>query len=150
MIVCSFFLEGISVFVGRNLVTGLLGNKAGLGNFPTCSLQLLRTVSLVRPQKDASLLPTHVEVRHKYGGMRPSVGLEVNFRKSPAPMWKIGLFIVRCDHLQQGLSQQGVQVSFWHPGPRKTPILGGKDTLSLDQKFLKILIISRYLKKFYS
>ena len=26
----------------------------------------------------------------------------------------------------QGLSQQGVRVSFWHPGPRKMPILGGK------------------------
>ena len=50
----------------------------------------------------------------------------------------------------QGLSQQGVQVSFWHPGPRKTPIFGGKDTLSLGQNFLKILIISRYFKKFYS
>ena len=46
----------------------------------------------------------------------------------------------------QGLSQQGVQVSFWHPGPRKTPILGGKDTLSLGQNFLKILILTRYFK----
>ena len=51
---------------------------------------------------------------------------------------------------RQGLSQQGVQVSFWHPGPRKTPLLGVKDTLSLGQNFLKILIISRYLKKKYS
>ena len=58
----------------------------------------------------------------------------------------------------QGLSHQGVRVSFWHPGPRKMPILGGggggggggKDTLSFGQNFLKILITSRYLKKFYS
>ena len=28
--------------------------------------------------------------------------------------------------LRTGLSQQGVRVSFWHPGPRKIPILGGK------------------------
>ena len=48
----------------------------------------------------------------------------------------------------QGLSQQGVQVSFWHPGPRKIPILGGKDTLSIGQNFLKILITSRYSKSF--
>ena len=27
----------------------------------------------------------------------------------------------------QGLSQQGDRVSFWHPGIRKIPILGGKD-----------------------
>ena len=50
----------------------------------------------------------------------------------------------------QGLSQQGVRVSFWHPGPQKMPILGGKDTLSLGQNFLKILITTRYLEKFYS
>ena len=50
----------------------------------------------------------------------------------------------------QGLSQQGVRVSFWHPGPRKIPILGGKDTLSFDQNSLKILITSRYSKKFNS
>ena len=43
----------------------------------------------------------------------------------------------------QGLSQQGVWVSFWHPGPQKIPILGGKDTLSFSRNFLKILIISR-------
>ena len=39
---------------------------------------------------------------------------------------------------EQGLSQQGVWVSFWHPGPRKIPIFGGKDTLSFGQSFLKI------------
>ena len=41
-------------------------------------------------------------------------------------------------------------MSFWHPGPRKIPILGGKDTLSFGQNFLKVLIMGRYFKKFYS
>ena len=47
----------------------------------------------------------------------------------------------------KGLSHQGVRVSFWHPGPRKIPILRGKDTPSFGQKFLKISIISRYFIK---
>ena len=33
----------------------------------------------------------------------------------------------------QGLSPQGVRVSFWHSGPRKIPILEGKDTLFFGQ-----------------
>ena len=41
-------------------------------------------------------------------------------------------------------------MSFWHPGPQKMPIFGGKDTLSLGQNFLKILITTRYFEKFYS
>ena len=50
----------------------------------------------------------------------------------------------------QGLSQQGVRVSFWHPGPLKIYILEGKDALSFGQNFLKISITSRYFKKFNS
>ena len=50
----------------------------------------------------------------------------------------LDLYDLRCQG--QGLSQQGVRVSFWHPGPQKLPVLGGKDTLSFGQIFLKILI----------
>ena len=60
------------------------------------------------------------------------------------------VYIYEGMHLVHTFSQQGVRVSFWHPGPRKIPILGGKDTLSFEQNFLKILITSRYSKKFYS
>ena len=41
-------------------------------------------------------------------------------------------------------------MSFWHSGPQKIPIFGGKDTLSFGQNFLKILITSRYFKKLNS
>ena len=68
---------------------------------------------------------------------------------SGEPLVQCGTSIVFTDPVQ-GLSKQGVWVSFWHPGPQKIPILGGKDTLSFSQNFLKILIISRYFKKFYS
>ena len=44
-------------------------------------------------------------------------------------------FPVNCRGVQ-GLSQQGVRVSFWHPGPRKIPTCGGKGTLSFGQNFL--------------
>ena len=57
---------------------------------------------------------------------------------------------VLAESLEQGLSQQGVRMSFWHPGPLKLPILREKDTLSFGQKFLKLLITSGYFKKFYS
>ena len=49
-----------------------------------------------------------------------------------------------------GLRVLASRVSFWHPGPWKMPIFGGKDTISFGQNFLKISITSRYLKKFNS
>ena len=54
---------------------------------------------------------------------------------------------------KQGLSQQTLRASFWHPDPRKIPIFssffkgGGGGTLSFGQNFLKIIIASRYFKK---
>ena len=35
----------------------------------------------------------------------------------------------------RGLSQQGVKVSFWHPGPRKIPLFRGEKTTYLLVRF---------------
>ena len=54
-----------------------------------------------------------------------------------------------CDESQSGTGELSFfsvpcrvltsRVSFWHPGPRKIPILGGNDTLSFGHNLLKIL-----------
>ena len=64
----------------------------------------------------------------------------------PNPVMLVFIGELLLSTLRQGLSRQGVWVSFWHPGPRKIPILEGKDTLYFGQIFLNILITSRYFK----